>query len=117
MRDALEALNPETVSKIRHLNRAHVPKLKKELVRDAFGLPAVRVKRKYTRHPKPGDDGFDEYVEGLPIEERVAARRLENEYFESKSLEQRKQLPELSELEDATEMKTSSPSRVFRACC
>ena len=71
LRDAIEAVNPETVSKIRHLNRAHVPKLKKKLVRDAFGLPAVRVKRKYTRHPTPDDADYFEYMEDLTPAERI----------------------------------------------
>ena len=72
LRDAIEAVNPETVSKIRHLNRAHVPKLKRKLVRDAFGLPAVRVKRQYTRHPTPDDPDYFEYMEDLTPAERSA---------------------------------------------
>lgn len=66
---------PEVISRLRKLNQAQFPELKRRMMRDSFGNP---VKRKYARVPSPDDPEFDEWYDCLS----PAARR---EYHASRS--------------------------------
>ena len=79
LKRVMHKLNPEVAGQLKSLQRADIPVRKPKVYTDTWGNI---VKRRYTRKVQPGDAGWEEYLETLPLEEVIAARKLEEVYYQ-----------------------------------